>query len=151
MIDFANKFIGGGVMNQGMVQEEIYFVIYPECLISCFCCEKMQNWESIYITGAKWYSKYSGYAGKTKFAGRFDDPLDDTTGRINWTFAAIDAIHYAHWDKTSQFIYEQILWEVWKAYIGFQGPPDLDPHTPISTGRWGCGAFNGDTELKFLI
>lgn len=43
------------------------------------------------------------------------------------------------------------MWELRKAFIGFQGPPGLDASTPISTGRWGCGAFNGDTELKFLI
>jgi len=38
MIDFANKYIGGGVMDSGMVQEEILFLVYPELLLSVFCC-----------------------------------------------------------------------------------------------------------------
>ena len=29
--DFANRFIGGGVLHGGCVQEEILFSIYPEC------------------------------------------------------------------------------------------------------------------------
>ena len=65
-----------------MVQEEIYFVLYPECLVSSMCCERMQNWESIFIVGPKWFSKYSGYGGKTKFAGIYKDELDDTNGWI---------------------------------------------------------------------
>ena len=28
---------------------------------------------------------------------------------------------------------------------------DADEEMPIVTGRWGCGAFGGDDELKFLI
>ena len=28
---------------------------------------------------------------------------------------------------------------------------DADEDMPIVTGRWGCGAFGGDDELKFLI
>ena len=120
MIDFANKYIGGGVMNQGMVQEEIYFLIYPECLISSMCCERMENWETIFITGAKRFSKYTGYADKTKFAGFFNDPLDDGSNvLIPWTFAAIDAIHYPHWGTKEQFEYEKVLRELRKAYIGF--------------------------------
>ena len=30
-IDFANKFIGGGILTGGAVQEEIMFACSPEC------------------------------------------------------------------------------------------------------------------------
>ena len=41
MIDFANENIGGGVLGNGAVQEEILFVCYPE-LISTMCiCERL--------------------------------------------------------------------------------------------------------------
>lgn len=94
MIDFANWFLGGGVMNMGLVQEEILFCIYPECLISCLVCEKMSNWEAVFLFGPKRFSVYSGYANTTKFAGWFEDPLDCQEGRIERVFSAIDAIKF---------------------------------------------------------
>lgn len=39
MVDFANKSLGGGVLGNGAVQEEILFVIFPECLVSKIICE----------------------------------------------------------------------------------------------------------------
>lgn len=41
-VDFANKYIGGGVLSHGAVQEEILFVLYPELIISRLftCCLK---------------------------------------------------------------------------------------------------------------
>ena len=50
-IDFANRFIGGGVLATGNVQEEIRFVISPECLFSLMICEYMLPNEAIIITG----------------------------------------------------------------------------------------------------
>ena len=35
-----------------------------------------------------------------------------------------------------------------KAYVGFY---DLPEKTDVVTGNWGCGAFNGDVRLKFMI
>lgn len=45
--DFANEFIGGGVLHGGNVQEEIRFVISPECLVSICCCDCMQPHEAV--------------------------------------------------------------------------------------------------------
>lgn len=52
-IDFANKFIGGGVLSSGMVQEEILFCIFPELLISRLFTEVMDDNECVCVT-AKW-------------------------------------------------------------------------------------------------
>lgn len=38
-IDFANKSLGGGVLSHGAIQEEIRFVINPECLCGLLFCE----------------------------------------------------------------------------------------------------------------
>ena len=33
-VDFANKFVGGGVLGDGCVQEEIRFLINPELIVT---------------------------------------------------------------------------------------------------------------------
>lgn len=43
-----------------------------------------------------------------------------------------------------------MLRELNKALIGFVMVPDAR-HKVIATGKWGCGAFGGDKQLKFLL
>jgi hypothetical protein len=43
--DFANEFIGGGVLTGGNVQEETLFITRPELLISMLLCAKMEGTE----------------------------------------------------------------------------------------------------------
>jgi len=45
------RFIGGGVLGYGSVQEEIRFLICPELLPSQLFSEKMLHTEAIIITG----------------------------------------------------------------------------------------------------
>lgn len=40
-VDFANKFIGGGVLGHGCVQEEIRFLICTELIVSCLLAPKL--------------------------------------------------------------------------------------------------------------
>ena len=50
--DFANEYIGGGVLHGGNVQEEIYFSVFCECLVACVIApQPMQVNESIIILG----------------------------------------------------------------------------------------------------
>lgn len=142
--DFANRYIGGGVMNRGYVQEEMLFLDYPELLMSKLICSKLQDYEAVCIVGAH----------KT---GPKDDFLElDIHGRINRTFIAIDALFLGGIkDQVDQFYAKSTLRDLKKAYIGFQGDQKEEEVKqqvkPVSTGRWGCGAFNGNAELKFLI
>lgn len=46
-----SRFIGGGVLGHGSVQEEIRFLICPELLVSQLFSEKMLHTEAIIITG----------------------------------------------------------------------------------------------------
>jgi len=71
--DFANKYIGGGVLTGGCVQEEILFLVKPECLISLMFCAVMEANEVIFITGAERYSKYKGYGPRFGFDGDYVD------------------------------------------------------------------------------
>jgi poly(ADP-ribose) glycohydrolase len=73
-VDFANNFIGGGVLSSGTVQEEIRFIIAPETLISCLLCEQMSKHEAILILGSQQYSNYTGYSQTFQFKSSKKQP-----------------------------------------------------------------------------
>lgn len=52
-VDFANRYLGGGVLGSGCVQEEIRFMINLECVVGMLFCESMKANEAIYIYGAE--------------------------------------------------------------------------------------------------
>ncbi|CBY08840.1 unnamed protein product [Oikopleura dioica] len=152
--DFANKFIGGGTLGRGCVQEEIRFMICPELIITQLLCEEMKKEESIIVTGVQRFSRYTGYADSFRFDGAFEDPLvhlRDCYGRIPTEVFAIDAVNYVYPypgdSPHDQFSARSIKRDILKAYTAFKG---CTPAT-IATGNWGCGAFGGDPELKFVI
>ncbi|KAK7901766.1 hypothetical protein WMY93_018535 [Mugilogobius chulae] len=150
-VDFANRFVGGGVTGHGLVQEEIRFVINPELIVSRLFTEALERNECLIITGTEQYSKYSGYAETYKWAGSYRDetPRDDWQRRCT-EIVAIDAFKYRHF--LEQFLPEKITRELNKAYCGFFRQKANRQHlSAVATGNWGCGAFGGDTRLKALI
>ncbi|XP_061546928.1 poly(ADP-ribose) glycohydrolase isoform X1 [Phycodurus eques] len=150
-VDFANRFVGGGVTGHGLVQEEIRFIINPELIVSRLFTEALEHNECLIITGAEQYSRYSGYAETYKW----DECYKDETPRDNWQrrcteIVAIDALKYKHF--LEQFLPEKMTRELNKAYCGFFRNNANRKHlSAIATGNWGCGAFGGDTRLKALI
>ncbi|ETO21079.1 hypothetical protein RFI_16125 [Reticulomyxa filosa] len=179
-IDFANKLIGGGVFGQGCVQEEIRFVINPECLVSLLVCEEMHANEAIAIVGTKQYSKYRGYGKTFEFVSHRNDVTPqvivdkhaNTTVRTCSCIVAIDAEKYNPQDTQNQFTVGKLRRELIKCYTGFSVPEDVCHFWPdfdekgnfnangnnnngskvaIATGNWGCGVFGGNVELKFVI
>jgi poly(ADP-ribose) glycohydrolase len=68
-IDFANKYIGGGALKHGMVQEEIMFLCHPELYITMLICPKIEKHEAIGLIGFRKFFKSIGYSHTTKFAG----------------------------------------------------------------------------------
>ena len=42
-MDFANRFVGGGVTSAGLVQEEIRFLINPELIVSRLFTEVLDH------------------------------------------------------------------------------------------------------------
>ncbi|KAI3363230.1 hypothetical protein L3Q82_011863, partial [Scortum barcoo] len=150
-VDFANRFVGGGVTGHGLVQEEIRFVINPELIVSRLFTEALEYNECLIITGTEQYSKYSGYAESYKWKSSYNDetPRDDWQRRCT-EIVAIDALKYRHF--LEQFIPEKMLRELNKAYCGFYRSNANRKHlSAVATGNWGCGAFGGDTRLKALI
>lgn len=50
-VDFANMYLGGGVLGHGCVQEEIRFLICPEMIISRLFTECLNSKECLIMTG----------------------------------------------------------------------------------------------------
>ncbi|CAE7615338.1 abcB1 [Symbiodinium natans] len=51
--DFANQYIGGGVLSGGGTQEECMFLEFPELLASIYLVERMLPHEAVEIVGAR--------------------------------------------------------------------------------------------------
>lgn len=154
-VDFAHKYIGGGVLDQGCVQEEILFVCCPELIVSKLICAKLSDNESIVITGIEQYNEYNGYAEKFKWKCSYEDQQNrDKYGRRFRQILAMDALYF-HWStKKSQYEKKKIDREIVKAMAAFQSERFLCTKTKsvaIATGNWGCGVYNGDVKLKTLI
>ncbi|KAB5543355.1 hypothetical protein PHYPO_G00078130 [Pangasianodon hypophthalmus] len=151
-VDFASKFVGGGVLGQGLVQEEIRFIQCPELIVARLFTEKLADNECLKITGAQMYSNTSGYSDNFEW----HSPHTDSTERDEWKrrycqIVAIDALNFA--DPRQQFTEKSIKRELLKAYVGFKEDSNIpSEYTPaVATGNWGCGAFKGDPMLKALI
>ncbi|CAF4071077.1 unnamed protein product [Adineta steineri] len=150
-VDFANKYIGGGVLTAGCVQEEIRFSICPEMLVSLLVCEAMEPNECIHLIGCERYSSYKGYSATFQYSGDYvDNKPKDNWGRKWCHLVAIDALYFR--DQTTQYHMKNINRELIKAYTGFYTSRQTpDCAYPVATGNWGCGAFNGDKQLKAII
>ena len=151
-LDFANKCIGGGVLRHGLVQEEILFLIKPECLVSRLITSELQDHEALLIRGAQRYSKHQGYRQSFRWMGDYRETIEESLdGHLRTEILAIDAYDFSS-NPRRQFQEKYILRELNKAYVGFSSQsPVLGNKCPIATGNWGCGAFGGDRETKFLI
>ncbi|XP_053927845.1 poly(ADP-ribose) glycohydrolase isoform X1 [Cuculus canorus] len=150
-VDFANRFVGGGVTGAGLVQEEIRFLINPELIVSRLITEVLDHNECLIITGTEQYSEYTGYAETYRWARSHEDktPRDEWQRRYT-EIVAIDAFHFRRF--LDQFGPEKIRRELNKAYCGFSRANVPPQHlSAIATGNWGCGAFGGDSRLKALI
>jgi len=154
-IDFANKFLGGGVIKKGTAQEEIMFITSPETLIGVLFSEVMLDSEAILIQGAEIYCKYKGYLSTFQYDGDFQGthPVRED-GVLDRTIVAIDALNFRRYPEMNQFSESSILRELNKAYIGFLANKvenkSLEDKA-IATGKWGCGDFHGHIQLKFMI
>ncbi|KAF9376014.1 hypothetical protein CPB97_011082 [Podila verticillata] len=169
-LDFANKVIGGGVLDRGAVQEEIRFVICPELIISRLFTQQLQDNEALLIKGAERYSNYNGYARTFEWhSDHVDATPRDKLGRRRTEICAIDALPFKFkFQRLEQFGEEYLMREINKALVGFRPSPitnsewgmlrpeeeessRLHVASLIATGNWGCGAFGGHLQLKFLI
>ncbi|XP_033230281.1 poly(ADP-ribose) glycohydrolase-like isoform X2 [Belonocnema kinseyi] len=150
-VDFANMYVGGGVLGWGCVQEEIRFVICPELLVTMLVAEVLDDTEALVISGVERFSKYEGYSNSFKWAGDFiDETPQDHSGRRKTSVVAIDALSFKQ--PSTQFKMSNVIRELNKAYVGFHGHDSHRENLPaVATGNWGCGVFHGNPQLKVLL
>ena len=167
-LDFANRTIGGGVLRNGCVQEEIRLLICPELIISRVLLETLADNEALLASGFERVSRYSGYASSFRFEGAFEE---GTAAAAASRLLAIDARRFGRYERATQYEAHNLERELNKAYAGFSAPdlpldppPDPPPapppnppplapppSLPVCTGNWGCGAFGGDVQLKAVV
>lgn len=150
-VDFANKFVGGGVLSRGCVQEEIRFVICPELLVTMLVAEELDDTEALIVCGVERYSECEGYSKTFQWVGNYEDETPrDSSGRRLTSVVAIDALRFTY--PQTQFSISNIRRELNKAYVGFVGCERSRTTLPaVATGNWGCGAFRGNAKLKSLL
>eukprot|EP01052_Picozoa_sp_SAG31_P003053 SAG31_NODE_113_length_24342_cov_5.194530_15_plen_1060_part_00 len=172
-IDFANKVIGGGVLGHGTVQEEIRFVINPECILARLFTETLMDDEAVLICGAERFSNYSGYAASFRFASDHVDntPTFHQSGLRATMIVAMDAMKFERQERSRQYFPRECCRELNKALAAFtigddaDRAPALHPHEgevnsadtalsrqrTVATGNWGCGVFGGDKLHKAIL
>ncbi|CAD8056208.1 unnamed protein product [Paramecium primaurelia] len=141
IVDFSDRFFGGKVAaGRGCAQEEVLLLINPEAIIATLFTSQLGDKESLIIQGILQFNEYRGYE---------DSFTCIPIKYINkgQTLIAIDALYFATKPQGYQFTQEAILRELNKSYIGFKG----SQQQVISTGKWGCGIYGGDKQLKTLI
>ncbi|XP_014219964.1 poly(ADP-ribose) glycohydrolase-like [Copidosoma floridanum] len=149
-VDFANKFVGGGVLRYGCVQEEIRFVLCPELMVTMLVTESLDDTEALVIKGVERYSLYEGYGDHFTWAGNYiDETPRDNSGRMKTCIVAMDAQRFNQ--PKTQYNTENLIRELNKAYVGFFSEIASDNLPGVATGNWGCGAFSGNPQLKVLI
>ena len=150
-VDFANKYIGGGALSGGCVQEEILFAAEPEATVSMLFMEVMDNDDAIGIFNTIQYSNYIGYGYSFEFK---ESAIPKDYSKIKkHKIIAIDAVPCLSYYNYSNQNKEDINRDIHKAYVGFniiKLDSEQNIEKTIATGNWGCGAFGGNHILKFL-
>lgn len=154
--DFANMFLGGGVLSGGCVQEEIRFAICPELCAAMIVCPCMLANEGITVVGGEQFSNYSGYARRLQYAGSCTLKAPrDADGTALVAITAMDALDLRR-DNSSiaaQMEIKAELRELEKATAAFEPVDDVALKTwpIIATGNWGCGVFGGSIPVKAVL
>lgn len=135
--DFANRFVGGGCLENDFMMEEILFVVKPELIVAMALCSYMHDEEAVRVAGALQYSCYRGYASTFEFDGDYDDRRAGPPAVV----CAMDALQGC---ARIQFGEDLVLRDMNKARVAFDGA------RTVATGNWGTGAFGNDHVLKML-
>lgn len=150
---FANRVIGGSILWEGCLQEEIRMTVSPELIVCRVFVEHMEDNECVVVKGAAQFNSYQGYDNKFRHrsldASTIDPPFD-----ASWRRSTCVVFMDAHKFTRAPLQFEQrfIDRELNKLFVSFGG--EISPAQPVpgvATGNWGCGSFGGNKDLKALI
>jgi len=145
LTDFANEDIGPSV---AATQEEIIFGFFPELQPAVLFAGRMEDNEAIVMRGAKRAGKSCGYGDSLRYLGRCSSEEHEAT------ILAIDASisRYGVNGRLQQLRPDAMARELNKAFVGFRGVAQ-SAHEPaiLATGKWGCGVFGGDMDIKHTV
>ncbi|CAK9060457.1 unnamed protein product [Durusdinium trenchii] len=148
--DFANAYLGGGVLSGGGTQEECMFVEFPELLALIYLVEKMAPHEAVEIYGARRYVEHTMSTRRADWPDQYCRPVEigDPIYAV-----ALDAVSFGRRGPHKQYWKEYILQDLRKCSAALLDPRESTDlkRRKFVTGLWGCGAFRGDPELKFII
>jgi len=92
-LDFANKYVGGGMLGYGCCQEEILFMLCPELIVSRLLAEVLDDNETLVVTGHQFFNDYVGYTWSFRWNGDYVDCTDcDSWGRHTNQLVVMDAL-----------------------------------------------------------
>lgn len=146
-LDFANRWIGGGALEDGSVQEEIIFAQCPELNALRWWHGPMADDESIVVLGYRQYGyiQPGTYGASMRYGGALPYPL-----QLGGALVAVDALDGRFASPTVQYTPEGVRRELLKLMSAL-AMEELQAISDVAGGNWGCGIFGGDVELKFLI
>ena len=138
--EFANAYVGGGVLSGDAAMEETLFLVKPELMVAMALNGRMVDREVIAVSGAVQYSRTAGFGQSFTFAA--DYPWHGDGGRTGPPprVVAIDAIRGGGPAMTKR----AMLRDMNKARIAFDGARE------VATGHWGCGAYGNNHNLCVL-
>jgi len=143
---FSDKNMGDQVLKLSMTQQGIMSLIHPELILSLLFCEELQSDEAVRVYGAERYSHYIGYESSFEFTGGYRE-----SKKIGREHVIIDAEKYHSGQKGTQFAENYVLRELNKAFVGFEEEGEEGNKRKVASGKWGCGVFRGNPQLKFMI
>ncbi|CAD8121070.1 unnamed protein product [Paramecium sonneborni] len=173
LVNFADRNVGGLSLDErNIAQEEILMLTHPEAIISMLLFKHpMEDNEAILIKNVIRFNDYDGYESTFRWKDeQYINPyqekfnIDRTDNRLKQDnlqseiyekkliknhILCMDAKCYRDW--MTQFELINIKRELLKSYVAFSLALYYTKNEVISTGKWGCGIFNGDSHLKFYI
>lgn len=129
--------IGGGVLGNGSLQEEVRFATCPELIVARMFSKKMEDNEAIVIENFLQFCKFDGYADTFKCGGLQSDHI---ITQLPQTLVAMDALDFSNSGNLQQLHQYQRRYidrELLKSYAAYSGASN----SVFATGNWGGGCF----------
>merc|ERR1711991_491094 len=89
-VEFANAFVGGGVMTGDAAMEETLFLVKPELMVAMALQERMVDEEAVCVSNALKYSKTEGFGQSFEFGGDYENTVTKSVLCCLFLFVCFD-------------------------------------------------------------